>query len=106
MHKVIKEILMSDKTSETKRKQIDEIKESINLAERIFTGELAFCKLCQDYYMSKSFYTDTIVEEENVCVYSDPINSGGDEYERQKFKYTRRYCPKGHAVLLVNKVRV
>lgn len=77
MYKVIKEILMSDKTHETKRKQIDEIKESINLAERIFTGELSFCKLCQDYYMSKSFYTDTAVEEENVCVFSDPINSGG-----------------------------
>lgn len=106
MHKVIKEILMSDETHEAKRKQIDEIKESINLAERIFTGELSFCKICQDYYMSQSFYSQTTVEEENVCVFSDPINSSGDEYEMQKFKYTRCYCPKGHAVFVADKVRV
>lgn len=41
------------------------------------------------------FFTDTEDVDERVCVYSDPINSGGDEYETKKVRYTYKICPKG-----------
>lgn len=95
MHPVIKSILDKDISMEEKKEEIQEIKKSIELAERIFTGELRYCKKCGDYYLSRSFFTDTEIVEENICTYSDPINSGGDEYERKEVKYMYRYCPKG-----------
>lgn len=95
LHVFIKEILNSDITLIDKKRKIQELKDSIELAEKIFTGEFTYCKKCGDYYLSKSFFTDQEVVEENVCTYSDPINSGGDEYTRKKVRYTYKYCPKG-----------
>lgn len=95
LHKIVKDILDSNINSEEKKHQLDEIKSSIELAEKIFSGELTYCKKCGDYYLSKSFFIETEMVDENVCVYSDPINSGGDEYKIKKVCYTYKICPKG-----------
>ena len=95
LHIIVKEILDSDITNIDKKRKIDELKESIEIADKIFSGEFTYCKLCKDYYLTKSFFIDSETVDENVCVYSDPINSGGDEYQRKRVKYTYKYCPKG-----------
>lgn len=95
MHPIIKEILDKDITVEKKAAEVAELKESIELAERIFSGEFTYCKKCGDFFLSKSFLVDTEIITERVCTYSDPINSGGDEYEDKKVRYTYKICPKG-----------
>jgi hypothetical protein len=95
LHKIVKDILDANSTSEEKRRELNEIKAAIELAEKMFSGELTYCKKCGDYYLSRSFFTDTEDVDERVCVYSDPINSGGDEYETKKVRYTYKICPKG-----------
>jgi len=95
MHQIIKEILDSSSPTEKKAAEIEELKASIEIAEKIFAGEFTYCKKCGDYYHSKSFFVETEVVDERVCTYSDPINSGGDEYENRKVRYTYKYCPKG-----------
>lgn len=95
LNEIVKNILDSNETSEEKKRKLDEIKESIEVAEKIFSGELIYCKKCGDYYLARSFFTDTEIVDEQVCVYSDPINSSGDEYENKKVRYTYKICPKG-----------
>ena len=95
MHDYIKQILKNDTTSKEKQAEIELLKSSIEIADKIFSGEFAYCKKCDDYYLTRSFFTETEVIEERVCVYSDPINSSGDEYETKKVSYTYKYCPKG-----------
>ena len=95
LHEVVKNILDSNETLEEKKRKLNEIKKDIELAEKIFSGELGYCKKCGDYYLARSFFTDTVVVDERVCVYSDPINSSGDEYENKKVRYTYMFCPKG-----------
>ena len=95
MHQIIKEILDSSSSLEKKKAEIASLKESVELVERIFSGEFAYCQKCHDYFLSKSFVVDTEIVTERVCIYSDPINSGGDEYEDKQVRYTYKYCPKG-----------
>ena len=95
MHQIIKEILDSSSSTEKKAAEIADLKASVELAERIFSGEFAYCQKCHDYFLSESFIVDTEIVTERVCTYSDPINSGGDEYEDKKVRYTYKYCPKG-----------
>ena len=96
MHKVIKEILDNNNmTNQQKNTEIQKIKESISIAEHIFSGEFTYCKTCGDYFLSKSFITETETKDEPVCIYSDPINSGGDEYKIKPVRYTYKICPKG-----------
>lgn len=95
MNQIIKQILDKNISKEAKEKEIEELKNSIEIAEKIFSGELTYCDKCGDYYHSRSFFIDTEIVDERVCTYSDPINSGGDEYEIRKVKYTYKICPKG-----------
>ena len=95
LHHYIKEILDDNTSIADKQNQIKEFKESIELAEKIFSGEFIYCQKCRDYFLAKSFFNEKEIIEENVCIYSDPINSSGDEYERKKIQYTYKYCPKG-----------
>ena len=44
LHKIVKDILDSNSTSEEKRRELNEIKAAIELAEKIFSGELTYCK--------------------------------------------------------------
>lgn len=68
-----------------------------------YLEDYKYCSICKDFYLSKSFITDVRCDIENICTYSDPINSGGDEYERRKIKYTEQICPKGHVVKVINR---
>ena len=95
IHYVIKEILDCSTSNAQKSEEIKKLKESISIAERIFSGELTYCKICGEYFLSKSFITEQEIVDELVCTYSDPINSGGDEYEKKPVRYTYKYCPNG-----------
>lgn len=94
MHPIIKEILDKDITVEKKAAEVAELKESIELAERIFSGEFTYCKKCGDFFLSKSFLVDTEIITERVCTYSDPIN-GDFDVQYKKVRYTYKICPKG-----------
>lgn len=67
-------------------------------AAAIEKGEFEYCSKCKDWYNIKSFYTETKTKVERVCTYSDPINSGGNEYADKSVTYTYRMCPKNHKV--------
>lgn len=95
MHYVIREILDSGTDNVRKAEEIAEIEKSIGIAKRIFSGEFTYCKSCGDYFLSRSFFQESEIVEERICTYSDPINSGGDEYKDGKVEYTYMYCPKG-----------
>ena len=98
MRQEIKDIIINQSlTIEQKRHLLHEFEESIELANK-YLEEYRYCPSCKDFYLKKSYIIDTEYNVENVCTYSDPINSGGDEYERRKVKYTNRLCPKGHIV--------
>lgn len=96
MKKEIKEILNSHFDDKRKRELLNEYKESIALAEKVLNGEYEYCDKCKDYYLARSFFTETETVEENVCIYSSPINSGDDEYEKHSITHAYRVCPKGH----------
>ena len=101
MEQAIKDILNTSYYSdEDKLEKLKKLEESIETARKILKGEFCFCKECQDYYYAQSFFTDTKTEKQNICVYSDPINSGGDEYEWWNVKITYLSCPKGHKTIL------
>lgn len=103
MRQEIKDIIINQSLSTTKKRSLlYEFKESIELALK-YLEEYEYCSVCKDFYLSKSFITDVRYDTENVCTYSDPINSGGNEYERRKIKYTERICPKGHVVKVINR---
>lgn len=96
MHSAIKEVLeCNSTTNRQKTEEISRLKESINIAEQILAGKFTYCKSCGDYFLSKSFITETEVIDELVCIYADPINSGGSEYAKKPIRYTYKYCPKG-----------
>lgn len=95
MHKAIKEILDNSRSNDEKIRMLQEIKNSIEIAEKVFSGEFTYCKKCGDYFLSKSYFTDTEVVTERVCTFSDPNGGSGDEYENKKVRYTYKYCPKG-----------
>lgn len=43
------------------------------------------------------------MKRESVCIYADPINSGGNEYADRDVLYTYKICPKGHKHLVNRK---
>lgn len=97
MHTVIEDIIKRKGcTSEDKRKALASLSHDIEIAKGILDGKYKYCTECGDYYLSQSFFRTNEEKEEMVCTYSDPINSGGDEYERRKIRYFYINCPKGH----------
>ena len=95
LHPTIKEILKLKTDNATKLLKIRDLEQSLEIAKRIFSGELTYCASCGDYFLSKCFFQETETVEEKICVYSDPINSGGDIYNDGKVIYTYLCCPKG-----------
>lgn len=96
MDKVIENILISRATNQEKYAQIEKLEKDIEMARKILSGECKYCKECHDYYLSKSFFTETKVKNEKICTYNDPINSSGNEYKDGQVRYTYLICPKGH----------
>ena len=97
MDYIIKDILNKNLSQEAKIKALAELKDDIELAENILSGEWEYCEVCDDYYIAKSFLHRTETKVGQVCVYRDPINSGGNEYQTGYIDTVYKMCPKGHA---------
>lgn len=96
MNKIISDIINSNRSKDDKEMDLDSLLEDINCAKDILSGKYKYCSDCNDYYLSKSFFEETEMKQEKICTYSDPINSGGDEYRDGVVMYTYLICPKGH----------
>ena len=50
------------------------------MAIGILSGKFQYCQDCDDYYLAKSFLSDSETKNARICIYQDPINSGGNDY--------------------------
>lgn len=91
--RMIDDILNGSHTIEEKEELIRTL--SSTLSKKIKVG-YRYCKKCGNYYREKAWDTCYETNTENICVYEDPINSGGNNYEESVV--TRKYsiCPMGH----------
>ena len=86
-----------------KRMELKAAEKDIKIARKILSREMIYCEDCDDYFLARSFFQDTETKRESVCTYSDPINSGGNEYADKDVLYTYLICPKGHKHLIDRK---
>ena len=100
MHEAVNKILKMIGEEESKKKALDALAADIEMARGILSGDFKYCPDCDDYYLARSFITDIDRKETEICVYRDPINSGGDEYDIGYIDTTYRTCPKGHRTLI------
>lgn len=103
MNSVIKDIIKRKVNTEDKRRALDSLEKDIEIARKILSGEMIYCEDCDDYFLARSFFQDTETKRESVCIYADPINSGGNEYADKDVLYTYLICPKGHKHLINRK---
>ena len=103
MNSVIKDILKRKVNIEDKRNALNSLEKDIEIAKKILSGEMIYCENCDDYFLVRSFFQDTETKRESICIYSDPINSSGDEYADRDVLYTYLICPKGHKHLIDRK---
>ena len=96
MNKIIKDIIDRNCTDEEKKKALDSLYDEINMAKGILSGKFKYCPDCDDYYLTKSYLTEHETKPTQICVYEDPINSGGNEYADGETYITYKTCPKGH----------
>ena len=96
MNSIIKDILNKNLSQEAKIKALADIKKDVELAENILSGEWEYCEACDDYYIARSFLRRTETKVGQVCVFRDPINSGGNEYQTGYIDTIYKICPKGH----------
>lgn len=96
MNKEVETIVLSNKSQEKKLEALSMLENDIKMAMRILDGTYTYCEECKDFFLTESFLTKTEIENVRICTYSDPINSGGDEYVNGHAKITYRVCPKGH----------
>lgn len=96
MHKVVKEIIERKSKNEEKIKALNDLQEDIEIGRGIISGKFKYCPKCDDYYLAKSFGTDRETKEIKICVWDDPINSGGNEYVDGYADILYSVCPKGH----------
>ena len=97
MNKTIKEIINSNylKTKD-KLEQLEQLESDITFAKNVVSGVYKYCPKCDDYYLSKSFLTEHETKLARICIYEDPINSGGNDYVDGYADITYSICPKGH----------
>lgn len=96
MNKVIKDVIDRKCTKEEKYKALDLLNDDIEMAKGILSGKFQYCPECDDYYLSKSYLTETETKNTKICIYEDPINSGGNDYVDGYADITYSICPKGH----------
>ena len=96
MNKVIRDIIDRNCTNEDKKGALDSLINDINMAKGILSGKFTYCPKCDDYYLTKSYLTEHETKPTRICVYEDPINSGGNEYVDGEAYITYKVCPKGH----------
>lgn len=96
MNSIISDIIDRNCAKEEKEKALDLLIEEIEMAKGILSGKYQHCDICNDYYLTKSFWRETKTKRCLICVYQDPINSGGNEYRDGYIDVTHEFCPKGH----------
>lgn len=96
MNKFIKDIIEKSCSDKQKKKELNKLSDEIKMAKGILSGEFQYCPECDDYYLMKSYLSDTETKDTRICIYQDPINSGGNDYVDGYVKITYSICPKGH----------
>ena len=96
MNQVIKDIIERKCNNEDKNKALDLLLDDIRIARGIISGEFRYCSECDDYYLSNSFVENVESKPGRICIWEDPINSGGNEYEDGFIETRYSICPKGH----------
>ena len=97
MNDLIKSIIIDGYSGvEIRAKKLDELSADIELAKRFLSGEYTYCKYCDEFYLSKSFFEEKETKEEKICIYEDFINSGGNQYTDGYIDIIYTVCPKGH----------
>lgn len=96
MNQIIRDIIDADCTKEGKINMITQLSNDIETAKGIISGKYKYCKDCDDYYLADSFLSDNTTKSAKICVYQDPINSGGNDYADGFVHITYSICPKGH----------
>lgn len=96
MNNLIKSILMKPCETEEKLQLLDSMLDEIDMAKGIISGKYKYCPECDDYYLTKSFINDIETKKTKICIYEDPINSGGNDYTDGFVDITYETCPKGH----------
>lgn len=96
MNKIIKDIIDKKCSKEEKNKALNLLSNDIDMARGILSGKFKYCPDCDDYYLAKSYLSDTETKNTKICIYEDPINSGGNDYADGYADITYSICPKGH----------
>lgn len=96
MNKIVRDIIIKECSIEEKNKALNSLEDDIKIAKGILSGEFKYCKDCDDYYLAKSYLEEVESTLGKICVYEDPINSGGNEYVDGIIDITYSICPKGH----------
>ena len=97
MNKIIKDIINSNylKTKD-KLKQLEQLEKDITFAKNVVSDVYKYCTKCDDYYISDCFLLQKETKPARICIYEDPINSGGNDYVDGYADITYNICPKGH----------
>ena len=106
MLKNIENIIISTAKDSEKLEALKQYEDDIKTAKDIINGKLTYCEECKDYYLAKSFFSEKETVPTKICVYEDPINSGGNDYVDGYADITYRVCPKGHKHVVDRKERI
>lgn len=96
MVKNIEDIIISRERDSEKLEVLKQYEEDIKTAKDIINGKLTYCEECKDYYLTKSFFSEKETIPTKICMYEDPINSGGNDYVDGYADILYSVCPKGH----------
>lgn len=105
MLKEIENIVISRGRDSEKLKVLKQYEDDIKTAKDIISGKFTYCEDCKDYYFTQSFFSKKETIPAKICVYEDPINSGGNDYIDGYADITYRVCPKGHKHVIDRKER-
>lgn len=103
--KNIEDIIISKARYSEKLEALKQYEDDIKTAKDIINGKLTYCEECKDYYLTKAFFSEIETISTKICVYEDPINSGGNDYVGGYADITYRVCPKGHKRVVDRKER-
>ena len=106
MHRVIKEILKSNKSSSEKSVDLNSLLNDINVAKVIlYTNKYIYCEECDEYYLTEKF--SECEEKNDVNIYDANIYHNNNDKIGQGILVRRyRCCPKGHKAIIHEKVLV
>lgn len=103
--KNIEDIIISRARDSEKLEALKQYEDDIKTAKDIINGKLTYCDECKDYYLTKSFFSEKEIVPTKICVYEDPINSGGNDYVDGYADILYSVCPKGHKHVIDRKER-